>query len=90
MAHVQTLKKGTNLWFCPPFNFYCQICRKGTEAKKNNKHKNNNTGLKNMLGSQQTLFSLVSFESFAPHVSVQKKKRKKSVWLYRKDPKFGQ
>jgi hypothetical protein len=45
-------------------------------------------GLKNMLGSQQTLFSLVSFESFAPHFSVQKKKRKKSVWLYRKDPKF--
>jgi hypothetical protein len=41
-----------------------------------------------MVGSQQTLFSLVSFESFAPHFSVQKKKRKKSIWLYRKDPKF--
>ena len=44
---------------------------------KNNKHKNNNTGLKNMLGSQQTLFSLVSFESFAPHFSIKKKQKKR-------------
>jgi hypothetical protein len=41
-----------------------------------------------MLGSQQTLFSLVSFESFAPHFSVQKKEKKKEYMALQEGSKI--